>query len=832
MPIDFSKIARDAADPSSLLDPRDIFNSLPGRDTNLGYLRGPQDQVLEQWFNRRNSRDLVIKMNTGGGKTIVGLLIAQSSRNEDAGPVAYLVPDHYLAVQVRREAVRLGIEITDDPRSHQFASGRAILVDTFQRLFNGLSIFGVSSSAGRTAIAQLGTVIIDDAHASIAKAEQVFRLTILSSESEYGQILDLFEDVIDDQSPSTLMDLRASSSTAIQRIPHWAWSDRQSKVMSILHPIASRDDLKFAWPLLVDSLPICRAVLTSDKLEIAAPCPPVATLFGFQNAIRRIYLTATLADDGILVTDLGADPESISDPIVPANAGDIGDRLILIPEQTHPRATQDEMTNLVLRLAEERNVVVIVPSWKKVGVWREHAKLVLDKENLEQGVNALLQNPKLGLVVLVNRYDGVDLPGDACHVLVIDGLPEALDAFERLDQSELSGSDTLLRRQVQRLEQGMGRATRSNEDHCVVILLGARLAERLYGNVARQSFSPATRAQLELSEQIADELRGRPLTELYEVIGQCLGREISWISVSRSVLATLRYEPATVTESTRYIRKAFDYADTRDFRSAVNGIQVAIDNESSPIMKGYLLQQLSAYQHEYDPSSAQQTQLAANRMNRNLLRPMHGVTYEKLNSNAGVQSVSATSWLQAAYATSTDLIVGFNALVGDLDWSPNTDAFEQAWAGLANHLGFAGQRPEKDTGKGPDVLWVTGSATFVVCEAKSGADDGHPVYKKDAQQLSNSMDWFRSQYPGSQVTPLMIHPDPRFDVKAAIPAGCRVVSQSKLSELRTSLLRLSVGLADSNCFRDAGRVGALLSSLGFDSSTLLAKYSEEARPIR
>jgi hypothetical protein len=38
------------------------------------------------------------------------------------------------------------------------------------------------------------------------------------------------------------------------------------------------------------------------------------------------------------------------------------------------------------------------------------------------------------------EYDGVDLPGDACHVLVIDGLPEALDGIERVDAAQLSGT--------------------------------------------------------------------------------------------------------------------------------------------------------------------------------------------------------------------------------------------------------------------------------------------------------------------------------------------------------------------------------------------------------
>jgi len=114
--IDFGRLARDAADSArKLLDPRDIFNALPAKSTDLDYLRGPQDQVLEQWHRRRDSRDLVIKMNTGGGKTLVGLLIARSQLNEGLGPVAYLVPDHYLASQVCAEAERLGIETTSDP---------------------------------------------------------------------------------------------------------------------------------------------------------------------------------------------------------------------------------------------------------------------------------------------------------------------------------------------------------------------------------------------------------------------------------------------------------------------------------------------------------------------------------------------------------------------------------------------------------------------------------------------------------------------------------------------------------------------------------------------
>jgi len=95
---------------------------------------------------------------------------------------------------------------------------------------------------------------------------------------------------------------------------------------------------------------------------------------GFTEAERRIYLTATLADDGILVSDLGADPAAVADPITPASAGDIGDRLILVPQQTHPTASEDEIRDLIVGLAAHRNVVVIVPSQRRAAYWTPYAK--------------------------------------------------------------------------------------------------------------------------------------------------------------------------------------------------------------------------------------------------------------------------------------------------------------------------------------------------------------------------------------------------------------------------------------------------------------------------
>ncbi|WP_433530968.1 hypothetical protein ACQPYA_02230 [Micromonospora sp. CA-263727] len=66
MAFDFSKVGAGRCT-RRLIDPRQLFEALPDRAERYPFLRDPQGQVLESWFARRMERDLVVKMNTGGG---------------------------------------------------------------------------------------------------------------------------------------------------------------------------------------------------------------------------------------------------------------------------------------------------------------------------------------------------------------------------------------------------------------------------------------------------------------------------------------------------------------------------------------------------------------------------------------------------------------------------------------------------------------------------------------------------------------------------------------------------------------------------------------------
>jgi superfamily II DNA or RNA helicase len=105
--IDFSKLGTKII--HSSFEPRDIFMSLPTKDKQYEYPRDVQSEVWKRWFENRSQKNSIIKMNTGSGKTVVGLTILKSCLDEGKGPVVYVASDNYLVQQVYAEAINWGL---------------------------------------------------------------------------------------------------------------------------------------------------------------------------------------------------------------------------------------------------------------------------------------------------------------------------------------------------------------------------------------------------------------------------------------------------------------------------------------------------------------------------------------------------------------------------------------------------------------------------------------------------------------------------------------------------------------------------------------------------
>ncbi|MFD2332591.1 DEAD/DEAH box helicase family protein [Cohnella sp. GCM10020058] len=836
MKINFDLLGEDnSAD--TVLNPREIFSVLPEKDPLYNYPRDVQTEVWNQWFDDsvRNNEYNVIKMNTGSGKTVVGLLILKSCLNEGKGPAVYVVPDPYLVSQVFAEAKRLGIEVTDDQDSIKFKRSQAILVINVFKLFNGKSSFGVNERK-----IPIGSIIIDDAHACLDSTESQFTMEIPYSTEVYPKLYGLFKGSLAEQYDTGILELEAGSPTVNMLVPYWTWQDNIKETTRILFEAfqtsedayrkgdsdKSYDSLRFSWQLLKNCLPLCSCVFGSDKIEISPKCIPINSIPSFVESKRKIFMSATLADDSILVSHFNIDADKVKAAITPESSDDIGDRMILVPQELNSEIKDEHIKDFLREKSKRHNIVIIVPSYYRLKFWEDSCDLVLTSSNLQEGITKL-KNGHVGLAVMINKYDGIDLAQKACEILVIDGLPDVRRKIDKIEQGILFGTDDTLSKTIQRIEQGMGRGIRSKDDYCVVFLMGRTLIDNLYGEGAIDKFTPATKAQIRLSDQLAKQVRGASIEDLEDVINHSLYRSTSWISRSKGALVHLKYDASfNVNSVIKKQRAAFNSSLIRDNMKSVQLINESVNETTDLKLKGYLKQQLAEYLYFIDQEESHVTLKSAVKDNHLVLHPMEGIQYAKLQKFIGSQAIQASGFLRQKFDTPNKLIMGVNKLLEQLIFKPDTSAvFEQACKELAFYLGFSAQRPEAEFKKGPDVLWEVGNLDYFVIECKNGATSP-TISKHDCNQLNGSSVWFEEKYDNScSYTPIMIHPFTTFEYAASPNSNIRIMNNEKLELLKSRVLGYTKALAAHGSFEDATKIDELLHAYTLRAATFVQEYT-------
>lgn len=835
MDFDFSTISA-GADLNTIQEPGALFDALPRKQPGLGYLRQVQATVLERWSPRRDETDLVIKMNTGTGKTVVGLLILQVSLHDGAGPALYLAPTPQLAERAAEEGRRLGLAIVTDPGNGKFSAGEAICVTTLQVMFNGKTRFGLADGGSPLPV---GTIVIDDAHSAISRLEESSRVAFPPDDGVYDDLLQMFESDLREQSASTLLDIKAGERGAVMRVPFWAWHDKGDDVLRLLHPRRNDSTLEWAWPLIKDHLKVCEAILTSRGVEVSPPLPPIQKFPSFTDARRRVYMTATLANDSALVTHFAANAESVASPIVPDSAADLGDRLLLIPQELVPDLSDDDLRTAIAGIAVTDNVVVLVPSKARANEWADVANETVSKSGEIAAAVARLRAGPVGLVVIVNQYDGIDLPDDACRVLVLDGLPQAASAAEQRESTALRDSGAIITRQVQRFEQGMGRGVRSREDRCAVLVMDRRLVELIFRSDVPARLSPGTRAQLDLSRRVARSFEGQhglTMDGVVDLIRKVIDGADDFRSAARNALLNVQYETAPLVPTAVPLREAYDAAARGEHEAAAGAADRAVNSARQDMkderLAGWLSEKAAAYRHPIDRVQAQAQLASASASNSSILRPVAGLTFRPTRPTRR-QAEAASAYLAGRYSDGAHLRVGIEALIADLAWDPDrTEQAEQAWADLANHLGFTGQRPEKESGKGSDVLWSDAEGNHLVIEVKSGAE-AERISKEYINQLGGSVRWAEQMITGaSHVAAVIVHPSHIVERSGTPPTGTRGIDAVAHDQLMTAIRRYATALASDQRFREVDAVQRQLVDLHFNGRQLATYYGAAVRVER
>lgn len=819
--IDFTKL-QSGQNSDTALQPRDIFTSLPSKEKGrYQYPRDVQTKVWEQWHNRKNENNLVIKMNTGSGKTVVGLLILKSCLNEGKGPAVYIVPDNYLVEQVMQEARSLGLSATTNYESHRFLQGKEILVTNIHTLVNGLSAFGVGDQGIKI---RIGSLIIDDAHACLDTIEDQYTITLDRSTKSYIEIYKLIRSSLLQQSETRTLELENQDPSIQVIAPFWAWQNSISQISKILIKEKSEDHLKFKWPLIKENLKLSRCVVSSSRMEISPHCIPINSIPSIEHAERKIFMTATLADDSVLASHFGITDSNAFNAICPNSFGDIGDRLILMPQVINPELSDDDIKDLCIEAKKHLNVVIIVPSDHRAGYWKDIADSILKKGNIEQGVKDLKKR-KSGLTVLINRYDGIDLPNDACRLLVIDGLPDVRRMIDKVEEGLLLGSERSATQITQRIEQGMGRGVRSNDDYCAVLLMGKTLTRKLYAGSGAQKFSIGTKAQLELSEKVANQIAKADLNAIWHTLMYCLKQDEQWVSASKGALTSLATTPVGEADPvTMALRKAYDQALANNPNDIGLGILNALPAPSK-VMKSYLKLRAAEYVNLYDRVEAQKLVLSAANDNPRSLKPIDGISYHKLEGPLLEQARECKNFLRS-FSNPNIPIIDLNGILEDLKFEPETATrFELAFTQLAKFIGFTSQRPETESGKGPDVLWRVGPTQYLVIECKNGATT-ETINKHDCNQLNGSGEWFENKY-GTEIdyTPLMIHITNKFEHAASPKTTTRIINAEKLELLKKNVREFIKSVCSQGHVGDEDQIRSQLLHLKLQASDFNRTYT-------
>lgn len=823
MIIDFGKINfKEIEEPP--MSPRDIFMSLPNKDARYNYPRDVQTEVWNKWFEVRDQcKDSIIKMNTGSGKTVVGLLILKSCLTEKKGPAVYVAPDPYLVKQVMEEASRLGISVTEDEDSGDFRGGKSILVINIHKLINGKTVFGMRETGN----VPIGSIIIDDVHACLNVTEEQFTIKIMRDNIKYHKLFKIFDKELEKQSANKYLDICDSIPHTNMLVPFWVWQNNISEITKIFHEGKDDEDIRFTFPLLADSLELCNCIVSTEQIEITPKSIPIHKILNFHNAKRRIFMSATLADDSPFVSHFNIDMSKNISIISPHKADDVGERLIIAPEHINPNIDENGLKIKFKELSEIHNVVIIVPSKYRAAYWSDVADVIIDSSNIEDEVEKLKLG-HVGLVVFINKYDGIDLPDTACRILVIDGLAEIKSGYDKLEQSIASNNERIQNNFVQRIEQGMGRGIRSNQDYCVIFLLGKNLTNLLFCENALDKFSIATKMQINISKQICDQLKGASLDDIIGVTDYCLKRNIDWVENSKKALLNLEYpKDINVDKTILAYRQAFDNSEAKNYSEAVRVLEEVANKSKEDSVKGWLKQQVAEYINFTDPVKAQQVLKSALNYNVRILKPIEGIQFDKIVKEFNGQGKQLLDFIENNCLDENKYIIKINSILENLIFKPDTaSTFEESFKLLAFYLGFSAYRPENDYGRGPDVLWQVGELNFLIIECKNGVTN-KIICKHDCNQLNGSINWFKQYYKlnNTNYKPIMIHLGNEFEYACSPDRDIRIINSEKLELLKSNVQKFSVSLANPENFKSVPNINKLLKQFKLDEASLIDEYT-------
>ncbi len=747
-------------------DPESLFRDL--RNRKVEGLLSHQSDILRRYMKAIEEPDVALELPTGSGKTLVGLLIAEFRRLTRKERVLYLCPTRQLVLQVCEQAERkYGIKaipfvgsVRDyAPSSKQaYQSATSIAVATYSALFNTNPFFESSH-----------LIILDDAHASENYVASNWSLNISRRDQAniYSGLLDIFKNNLPpyevQRFHSNERDLFGAK--MIEIISTADLVEAIDTINPFLDEQTKDTDQRYAWSLLQGHLTACQVYISYDSILIRPFIPPTMTHPPFSYASQRVYMSATLGLGGDLERITGV--RKIHRLPIPTgwDKQGIGRRFFMFPNLS---LQASEVPQLCKRLVDEvGRALILVPSDKK---GEPYIKLFDDREvysatDIEQSKDKFIADDS-AVAILSNRYDGIDLSGDECRMLIIEGLPKAGNLQELFFMSRMAASIVLNDRIRTRIIQAVGRCTRSATDYAAVCIIGDDFSDWLILDDKRSLFHPELQGELKFGDEQSSD---RSVDEFVENLKVFLQHDDVWNDVDAEIL---EYRDESIQKSIPGQDQLFSAAAKEveyqyclwngDYESCVK-----IAQEVAAILSGNDLQGFRGFWNYLGASACE---LACAQLGRKDYLPKAAELYKRaagclpalswlrvqsarLATEEDIESEDVDSLLESnierlemlfdarSYSTAQRFERDVAETMAGLDSTDDSNAFEAAYCRLGELLGFHSEN--SDGNAAPDPWWISDNSLCLVSEAKNDSDPKHAVPVRHTRQAASHPDWIR-----------------------------------------------------------------------------------------
>lgn len=818
-------------------NPIEIYESLDRRSI-AGPLRPAQSRILSEWYmNRKGEKDLIIKLHTGEGKTLIGLMALQSKINSNEGPCLYICPNKYLVEQVKNDADKFGIGYCsigqDNTLPNEFLDGNKIPITHVQKAFNGKTIFGLDNN-----FVTVKNIILDDSHACIDSIRDTFAISIDNKRPVYKELLELFKDSLSEQGEGTFLEIEGGEYNSFLQIPYWSWIDKSDQVLKVLSNHRTDKEITFSWPFIKNSIKNCQAFISGNSLEISLIHIPIERFSFFHNANQRILMSATTQDDYFFIKGLSFNHQAIEKPLDNPEQIWSGEKMMIIPSLIDESLDRAAIINKLAKPSDKNfGIVSLVPSFEKSKIYESLGSIVPISEEIVDTIEGLKKGVLRDTVVFANRYDGIDLPDETCRVLILDGRPFTNSLSEKYEEMIRINSDSINIKIAQKIEQGLGRSVRGEKDYCLILIIGADLVKFIKSSLTNKYFSPQTKTQIDIGMEIAqlasDDVSNdnKPWEVVKSLMKQSLGRDEGWKEYYKEEMKKTQNTvvKSKVCDVFMLERKAAVCNYNGNYELASDLIQKIIDKYfQDDSERGWYLQIMARYKYLLSKIDSNSLQKSAFLKNNELLKPREGITYKKLDFISENRTKRISEWV-SSHINYEEMNLSVSSVLSDLEFGTTAEKFELALRELGLMLGFLSERPDKEFKKGPDNLWCGVRNQYFIFECKSEVNlDRKEVNKHEAGQMNSHCAWFESQYNDSLVKRILIIPTKQVSYHADFTHEVEIIKRWKLKKLRSNVKSFfkEFHKYELNSLTDE-RIQEFINAHKLDVDCLLSEYSEK-----